>query len=165
NVDGFLYFTANDGAAGQELWRTDGTEAGTHRVSDIAPGAGSSNIYGATPASFGGANYFSANDGTRGEELWRSDGTEAGTILLKEFNPGGAGSKPGGFIEAAGQFYFRVSQQIWTTDGTEAGTTLVIDLAEAGPSDIRMGYEMVAIGDRLFFPAFTDRWGDELWAV
>jgi ELWxxDGT repeat protein len=42
NVDGTLYFTANDGTSGYELWKSDGTEAGALRVKDIRSGAPSS---------------------------------------------------------------------------------------------------------------------------
>ena len=43
NVNGTLYFDATDGAHGFELWKSDGTVAGTLRVKDIAAGpAGSS---------------------------------------------------------------------------------------------------------------------------
>ena len=34
------FFSGNDGVAGPELWKTDGTPAGTARVKDINPGAG-----------------------------------------------------------------------------------------------------------------------------
>ena len=32
-----LYFMSNHGVHGRELWKTDGTEAGTFMVQDIAP--------------------------------------------------------------------------------------------------------------------------------
>ena len=39
NVNGTLFFTANDGTHGSELWKSDGTAAGTVLVKDINPGA------------------------------------------------------------------------------------------------------------------------------
>ena len=42
NVNGLLYFTAWDAAHGTELWRSDGTSAGTMMVKDIYPGTAGS---------------------------------------------------------------------------------------------------------------------------
>lgn len=42
NVGGTLFFVANDGVNGAELWKSDGTESGTVMVKDIAS-SGSSN--------------------------------------------------------------------------------------------------------------------------
>src|SRR5690606_36573010 len=39
DVDGVLYFLADDGVTGPELWRSDGTEVGTQLVLDIYPGS------------------------------------------------------------------------------------------------------------------------------
>ncbi len=36
-VNGTLFFTADDGMNGSELWKSDGTEAGTVMVKDINP--------------------------------------------------------------------------------------------------------------------------------
>ena len=42
-LGGQLYFTANDGASGIELWRHDPSAGTTQRVADIRPGIGGSN--------------------------------------------------------------------------------------------------------------------------
>jgi ELWxxDGT repeat protein len=79
-----LFFTANDGVDGEELWKSDGTAAGTVIVKDIRPGSAGSN-----PSDFvsvKGELFFTANDGNGGGELWKSDGTTAGTVLVKLIN-------------------------------------------------------------------------------
>ena len=38
SVNGTLYFRPDDGVHGDELWKTNGTEAGTVLVKDINPG-------------------------------------------------------------------------------------------------------------------------------
>jgi ELWxxDGT repeat protein/autotransporter-associated beta strand protein len=78
---GILYFTATDGIHGQELWRSDGTESGTHMVIDLNPLSADS-----SPSNLffhDGWLYFHArhsNSGTWG--VWRTDGTETGTHLI-----------------------------------------------------------------------------------
>ncbi len=79
NVNGTLYFTANDGTHGDELWKSDGTFAGTVLVKDIIPGPGSSTPVHLTEVN--GALEFYAFDGTS-EGLFRSDGTATGTIEI-----------------------------------------------------------------------------------
>ena len=62
-----LYFRANDGVVGSELWSTDGTASGTSLVADIRTGSASS-----SPKNFvavGSQLFFLASDGTHGVEL------------------------------------------------------------------------------------------------
>ena len=66
-LDGVLYFSADDGVHGRELWSFDGTEAAL--VADIDPGR-----YGSEPSgllSWNGALWFAADEGVAGSELWR----------------------------------------------------------------------------------------------
>ncbi|HYO65617.1 MAG TPA: ELWxxDGT repeat protein, partial [Archangium sp.] len=165
-VGGLLYFTATDGLHGVELWKSDGTTAGTVLVKDIAPGWGGSSV--SKPIALNGRAYFSANDGIHGEDLWKSDGTAAGTVLVKDFNPGTPSS--GVSLEEArvldGRLYFMAREplqgmELWKSDGTEAGTVLVKDLNPgAGDSDI-IGFTPVSNG--LVFASYDDAYGLELW--
>src|SRR5262249_13602088 len=94
-MNGFAYFSGSvEGLnlSGQ-LWRSDGTAAGTQLVKDIRPGIAGSAITGIT--NVGGTLFFSANDGTHGTELWKSDGTALGTSIVKDILPGPQGSDPG----------------------------------------------------------------------
>jgi ELWxxDGT repeat protein len=91
-VGNYIYFSAYTEDTGFELWRSDGTEAGTFLVKDIWPGT-----QGSTPmylVSFKGKVFFSADDASYGREWWMSDGTEAGTRLLKDIQVGAGTSVP-----------------------------------------------------------------------
>jgi ELWxxDGT repeat protein len=105
-ANGFLFFKAKDNTYGYELWKTDGSEAGTIRVKDIAPGPG-----GSVP------NYLTVVNNlvffvvavSHGEEIWKSDGTEEGTVLVADINPGRGGSKPRHLTNVNGTLYFNAN--------------------------------------------------------
>jgi ELWxxDGT repeat protein len=85
NVNGVLYFSAFDVTADRELWRSDGTQAGTFRLRDIYPGEIGSQPHHLTKV---GNRLFFAASSPDGEELWTSDGTVAGTVQVKDIAPG-----------------------------------------------------------------------------
>jgi len=99
DVNGTVYFSAASSTTtgsgkkkktvnhGVELWKTNGTAAGTVLVKDINPGNYSSLVDNMLDAS--GVLYFNAYDRlNNGMGVWRSDGTEAGTVMLMNTAPG-----------------------------------------------------------------------------
>lgn len=62
-----LYFTADNGTAGAEMWKFDGSNTPS-LVADIANGAAASDPTGYTLYNY--TMYFSANDGSSGKELY-----------------------------------------------------------------------------------------------
>jgi len=158
-VGNLLYFSADDGAHGRELWRSNGTASGTWMVRDIVPGSTGSIPTGITP--LGTAFVFTASDAAAGRELWISNGTRDGTARLVDIRPGSKSSKPADFTVVGAHVYFTADdgphgRELWRTDGTVAGTTLVKDLT-AGPN--RTGpRELTALGTRLFLVARTGLW-------
>lgn len=63
-----LFFLAYDNVNGNELWMSDGTQAGTTMCRDINPW-GDSNMY--DPLVYGNLLIFIADDGMHGFELWK----------------------------------------------------------------------------------------------
>jgi ELWxxDGT repeat protein len=147
-----IFFVANDGIHGWELWVTDGTAAGARMVIDLDP---VDQYGGSTPGSFTVFKdrlYFRATTGKTGYELWRTDGTPEGTVLAKGLEtPPFAGSVfP--LAEYAGRLYFTAPDahfvySLWTTDGTAAGT-LPLDLTP-GPERLVPTF-IVPVGARFF---------------
>ena len=163
-LGGTVYFAANTNGSGdaadRELWKTDGTPAGTTRVADVAPGVLSSNPENFTTA--GGRLFFVAADAGGDRELWSSDGTAAGTVELADANRAGVGSNPRPLGDVGGVLFFSAGvdtsfRELWKSDGTEAGTVRVGDVltwAHAGAA---------VVGNTLFFPGFDAAGGWELW--
>src|SRR5687768_10436981 len=87
-VGSTLYFSADDGATGMELWKWNGSPASTVRVKDIKSGAESSSPNGLTDVN--GTLFFVAHTHEKGTELWKSDGTAAGTTMVKDISRGSA---------------------------------------------------------------------------
>jgi ELWxxDGT repeat protein/VCBS repeat-containing protein len=178
-VGNTMFFGATDGsvapAHGRELWKSDGTPAGTVLVKDIKPGT--SNSLSALPnlTALGNTLLFQADDGVNGTELWKSDGTEAGTVMVKDIAPGTFGSPetgftpyssfPANFAVAGATAYFGASDglgtELWKTDGTEAGTVRV-----SAPGTLSIPQTLTVVGNSLYFRAYqsSDPEGDrELW--
>ena len=174
NVNETLFFVASGISipiipgttlSNNELWKSDGTEAGTVQVKDINPGfTTSSNPNNLTDIS--GTLFFTADDGTNGRELWKSDGTETGTVLIEDINPGEASSNPDKLTDVNGTAYFIANNgtngnELWKSDGTADGTSLVKDIipgSEGSTAD-----NLTNVNGTLFFTVDDGANGTELW--
>ena len=168
-LNGKVYFAANDGVAGVELWSTDGTAAGTQLVADIDPGAGDSNPCQLTV--LGSRLYFSAS-GPAGNELWASDGTRSGTLQVIDIAPGSASASPSGLTVFNGALYFSANDgtngwQVWKSDGSAPGTAPLANIAQGVNS---LATPVGVTNNRLFIvaqlasPPQSTNFEDQLWA-
>jgi len=169
-----LYFIGPTEVEGYEIWRTDGTAAGTYILKDIEPGTGSSMVFTTSKNYFGVLNnqlYFGAGNSTNGAELWTTDGTEAGTQMVRDIETDNSfgspqyGSNPSEFIFYNNKLYFSAytiaqGRELWTTDGTEAGTVLVKDMAPGSSSPI----SFTVYNNKIYFHAYRDGQGYSLYA-
>ncbi|MEZ5988816.1 MAG: hypothetical protein R3F30_06780 [Planctomycetota bacterium] len=167
-LDDVLLFSALEPSAGRELWRSDGTTAGTTLVLDIYGGTSSGNpLY---LVRLGSKVLFQANDGKSGAELWVTDGTAAGTKLLADINAGTASSSPSYLTRVRDKVYFMANdgksgQELWVTDGTAAGTAQVADIntTSATASSSPFGFTQLGSSERFVFRANDGANGLELW--
>ncbi|MCR6720164.1 MAG: T9SS type A sorting domain-containing protein [Chitinophagaceae bacterium] len=163
-MNGVIYFSADNGNNGRELWKTDGTAAGTVMVKDIYPG-----VNGSDPSNLvvvGSTLFFSATNGINGTELWKSDGTAAGTVMVKDIWTGGSESYPFNLRNVGGTLFFSADNgangmELWKSDGTAAGTVLVKDVWPGTPSGANGNFTTLV--NQLIFTGNDGVNGDKNW--
>ena len=161
-----LYFSAHDGSV-RELWKTDGTNAGTVMVKNI--GVGSSMVQSIIAVEDN--LFFRAREsGNYGYELWTSDGTDSGTYQVKDINPGGPNGLSNQLADnhavVGNALYFIANDgvnghELWVTQGNETNTYMVADI-NAGSGDSFID-SMVAVGETVYFKANDGVNGNQLW--
>jgi ELWxxDGT repeat protein len=139
-----LLLAANDGVRGLELWRSNGTAAGTVLQRDINPAGNSSLLMDSRADSqvaqeaavtLDNVVYFLANaGGDPNYELWRSDGTGGtGTRMLKNDETGKPFTPINSLRVANNRVFlftyegmqgdtYNEKRTLWSSDGTTTGT-------------------------------------------
>lgn len=161
--DGRVYFVADDGVHGSELWRTDGTPAGTELVVDFVQGPGSSDLVLGPSTGFGLAF-------TRGYTgLWVTDGSAGGTAEVA-FPDSFATSPSDLLFDPAGERLFFAGtldgsgHEPYVTDGTVAGTLALGDI-EPGPAGSSAQFLATLPNGRTLFTASSGADGRQLWST
>lgn len=127
-----LFFIANDGTNGSEIWVSDGTTAGTVMLADINIGTASGCQYGTMFTEFNGKLFFPADDGISGTELWVTDGTTSGTNMFGDLSNQQYSSIEG-MMAWNNKLWFsemtlsQFDSEIFVSDGTLQGTYKLSD--------------------------------------
>ncbi|HXU45158.1 MAG TPA: hypothetical protein VN783_06510, partial [Thermoanaerobaculia bacterium] len=144
------YFTGCAGSSGATcaLWTTDGTAAGTRRLTNPTFFDRLSEVL--TPP--GSNRSFLVLDRDRGNELWTSNGTPAGTGRVRI-----GAARPRELTAFSGRIFFfadggGASGALFSSDGTMAGTRRI--------GAARDGGHMIPLGNRLAFSA-----GGMVWST
>jgi ELWxxDGT repeat protein len=140
-----------------ELWRSDGTAAGTYSIkTDIYP---YNQVF---IKAVGNTLFFTNYDFNYGVELWKTNGSAAGT-LVKDIYAGFSSSNPYNLTSFNGKLYFTADYGygpfVFTSDGTEAGTKVLNPIIQTFSA-------FGLANNKLFFSAYkTIGKGSELYAI
>ena len=169
-----IYFDADDGTDGSELWAHDTSNHSTWQVADIYSGSGDSSPGSGLYIVVDGVLYFSADDGVKGSELWAHNPANSSTWRVADINSNSAfGSSPtvvDGKPSLVGDtFYFSATdgntgRELWAHDTSNHSTWRVTDI-NSGSGNTNPGTLMqLLVGDTIYFNADDGSSGIELWA-
>lgn len=159
-----LYFGANDGTNGRELWSYDGTNPPT-MVYNINPAAATAIplAYNQQMGMLNGKLYFPASNGTTGEELYFYDGVNP-PALAADIETGAGSSAPRNFLTIGNKMYFRATStasgtELYSYDGTNPPVKFEIN---SGVSSSFPSY-LTEYNGKLYFTGNTAATGTEVF--
>lgn len=155
-----VLFRFNEGgSSANQLWVTDGTDAGTKPLTTITFAAGDDGVQGIAAVPGTQRAVFIVRTTGNPAQLWVTDGTEVGTTLVKTFD----GTSPIYVCLASGASVYlsqTTPNSLWRTDGTLGGTVLVRTFDGLGvPSCLE------DLNGKLIFTATTVAQGTEPWVT
>lgn len=166
SIGSTAFFAASTPANGVELWKSDGTTAGTVMVKDLI--GGPTDSFPNDLTNVNGVLYFSAINPIGERDLWKSDGTEAGTVIVA------SGVIPGELLigeppliaSIGNNLFFRGGDlesggELWISNLTTGVTSRLVDI-NPGFGSSAPGSLTVFNGD-LYFAADDGTSGRELW--
>jgi ELWxxDGT repeat protein len=158
-----IYFVLS--GAYDDVWKSDGTAAGTIKVGSYKDASGLVVVQNTA--------YFSASPKPswpdiydNRKELYKSDGTVASTGRVKDLN--GEKSPEATMLNGLGNKLFFMAnaedsgRELWVTDGTDAGTKMMKDINPGTNSGIQLSSSVVK-DEVIYFAANDGEHGAELW--
>lgn len=162
-VNGSVYFSADNGSVGRELYKYDGTNTPT-LVLDLEAGSGGS--FPDNMVTLNNQLYFRARTSTNGYELWTYSPTTMAPQMLTDINPGADSSITGNVTVFNNAIYYTAKTP---ARGNElhmynAGLTIDTIVADiypgAGSGDPK---NLIVINNKLYFSANDGNHGRELY--
>ena len=161
-IDSYSPYTLHN-----ELWRSDGTAAGTFLLKKFDPtisypiNLGSDISEYCNNSILGNEMFFAGFTTANGFELWKSDGTVSGTVMVKDMTAGAGNTPMDGFTRLGSNVYFFTgSGQLWRTNGTDAGT---VNIPLPAGLTVYVYNTMVAYNGKLIFIGYDATNGMEPW--
>lgn len=154
--------------SGNQLWQSDGTEAGTTLLKTISKSGDFRYAILNEKAYFGGD---ASNSNPVNDQLWVTDGTPNGTKQVKVINPSGPAYIRDVYA-AGGKIYFSAYDgggngyymQPWVSDGTAEGTFKLKTVKSTLFNDA-MPRNFTAMNGKVYFSMYDDASACQLWVT